>query len=97
VSQLDLAELKRHCQAVEFSDDDALLGDLQGLAEAFVQSYLRRDLETEMPGAWPAEVIGAVKFLVAHWYNNREAMAEGVAIEVPFGVRDMLAAWRDLS
>lgn len=97
MSGLSLDELKRHCSAVGFSDDDQLIQDLQDLAEAFVKGYTRKDLDALYPGAWPKQCVGAVKMLVAYWYKNREAVAEGVGSEVPFGVRDMLADQRDLS
>ncbi|WP_417723960.1 head-tail connector protein [Salipiger sp.] len=97
MSQLEVAELVRYCSAPEDGSDDALLGDLQGAAEGFVQSYTRRDLDAELPGAWPVDCLHAVKMLVAHWYQIREAMAEGAGGEVPFGVRDLLSSHRDLS
>ncbi|MEH6834813.1 head-tail connector protein [Falsihalocynthiibacter arcticus] len=97
MSQLTLDEVKRHCEAVDFTDDDTLLGDLQTLAEGFVTDYLRRDLDAEMPGAWPVACVGAVKQLVALWYVNREAAGSDGVSAVPFGVREMLAPHRDLS
>ena len=90
MSQLALADIKRYCQAVDFSADDVLLGELQAAAEAFVQTYIRRALDTEFPGAWPEPCCQAVKLLVAAWYREREA-------PVPEGVRDMLKPYRDLS
>lgn len=97
MSQVTLAEVKRHCQAVDFDDDDILLGELQAQAEEFVQTYLRRKLDTELPGAWPLACTGAVKMLVAHWYDHRAAVSDAAAFEVPLTVRDMLAPHRDLS
>lgn len=96
MSQLTLAEIKRYCQAVDFDDDDILLGELQAQAEDFVKSYTRRNLDVELPGAWPLGCTGAVKMLVAHWYDNRGGDADA-AFQVPAAVRDLLAAHRDLS
>jgi len=97
VSQLTIADIKRHCSAFDFDDDDALLDDLHKQAEEFVQKYLRRDLDIELPGQWPLGCTGAVKMLVAHWYDHRSAVSEVSNFEVPFGVRDLLAQYRDLS
>ncbi|HBB81913.1 MAG TPA: phage gp6-like head-tail connector protein [Sulfitobacter sp.] len=97
MSQVTLEEIKRQCQAQDFSDDDVYLGELQATAEEFVQNYTRRDLDTELPGAWPKTCCHAVKMLVAHWYGQREAVAQGAEATVPFGVRDLLAPHRDLS
>lgn len=90
MSQLGITDIKRHVQALDFSDDDDLLTDLQAVAEEFVQDYTRRDLDTEFPGAWPLACCQAVKMLVAAWYEDREA-------DVPAGVREMLRPHRDLS
>lgn len=97
MSQITIEEIKAHCQASDFADDDELLADLQKVAEEYVQSRIRRDLDAEVPGAWPQACVHAVKLLVAHWYANRAAVAAGVGSEVPMGVRDLLAPHRDLS
>ena len=97
MSQITLEEIKAHCQADDFTDDDDLLADLQGVAEEYVQKHVRRDLEAELPGAWPPGCVHAVKLLVAYWYGNRAAVGDGSDSEVPMGVRDLLAPHRDLS
>lgn len=96
MSQLFLADIKRHCQAEAYDTDDQVLSDYLAVAEEFVKDYTRRDLDAEFPGAWPLACIHAVKLLVAHWYQNREATGEA-AQQIPFGVRDLLAPHRDLS
>ncbi|MGY9046067.1 hypothetical protein P775_14230 [Puniceibacterium antarcticum] len=98
MSQVTLDDIKRHVNAVEFSVDDPLLGDLQAVAEEFVQSYTRRNLDEELPGAWPLACTMAVKMLVALWYDNkRDGVTEGPATEIPFGIRDLLAPHKDHS
>lgn len=97
MSQVTLDEIKRQCAAEDFTDDDVFLGELQEAAEEFVANYTRRDLDAEFPGAWPKACCHAVKMLVAHWYGQREAVASGGEMTVPFGVRDLLAPHRDLS
>ncbi|PTW39255.1 head-tail connector protein [Rhodovulum kholense] len=96
MTRIPLEELKRHCQAEGFEDDDLLLAGLGAVAERFVADYTRRDLDAAFPGGWPGPCQLAAKLLVAHWYRNREAVAEGAGAEVPLGVRDLLAAYRDL-
>lgn len=48
--------------------------------------------------AVPADILHAMKMLIAHWYENREAYvigrAAGTATEVPMGVRNLLAPYR---
>lgn len=97
MSQLTIAQVKAYCDAVDFSEDDALLTDLQAAAEAHVRDHLRRDLDAEMPGAWPEPCLLAVKLLVAHWYLHREAVSDKAGQEVPLGVTRLLAPYRDLS
>lgn len=97
MSRIALEELKRHCQALGFEDDDALLAGLGEVAEAFVEDYTRRDLDGAFPDAWPGPCQLAAKLLVAHWYRNREALADDAGAEVPLGVRDLLAPYRDLA
>lgn len=96
MSQLFLADIKRHCLAEAYDTDDQVLSDYLAVAEEFVKDYTRRDLDAEFPGAWPLACTHAVKLLVAHWYQNREAGGEA-AQQIPFGVRDLLAPHRDLS
>lgn len=44
--------------------------------------------------ALPPDVIGAIRFMAAHFYENREAVSETTLAEVPLGARDMLAPHR---
>ncbi|MBR9764140.1 MAG: phage gp6-like head-tail connector protein [Rhodobacteraceae bacterium] len=97
MSQLTIAQVKAFCDAADFSDDDELLADLKDAAEAHVKDHLRRDLDAEMLGVWPAPCLMAVKLLIAHWYLHREAVSEKAGQEVPLGVTRLLAPYRDLS
>lgn len=46
----------------------------------------------------PPPLIEAIKLLVAHWYENREASLVGVtSSELPFGLMDILNRYRDWS
>ena len=43
----------------------------------------------------PEPILVAMHFLIGHWYTNREAIAESTKVfELPLGVRDMLAKYR---
>lgn len=97
MSQLSPADIKPHL-ALPAGDtgDDLLIQDYINAAEAHVVAYTRRDLDTEFPSGWPAPVLQAVRFLVGHFYANREAVAATGRSEVPLGVKAMLAPWRDL-
>lgn len=99
MSGIPLEVIKRHCQADDFDDDDALLAELQVNAEGYVAGYVRRDLDTEFPDGWPEKDFGgSVKMLVAFWYENRSGTDAGAGWDnVRKAVGDMLAPMRDLS
>lgn len=70
--------------------DDALLTRILGAAEGFVQSRLGKSLDENTPEA----VRHAVLMLAAHWYENREASAEVLMRDIPFGVNDIIREYR---
>lgn len=43
----------------------------------------------------PLELTQAVRFLVSHWYENREAFLSNHSFEVPFGVKHLLMNFRE--
>ena len=93
---IDLEALKAHCN-VTFDEDNALLDRLLAASIRHVQSVLGFAIDdtTEFPAGTPEDVEQAVLMLAAHWYENREGSIVGVsAIEVPFGVADILANHR---
>lgn len=92
MTKVSPAEMKRHCQADDFDDDDDLLVDLQANAEAYVQGIVRRDLDVE---GWPKACNGAVKMLTAFWYDTRHG--GGGWDGVRSAVSDMLSGERNLS
>lgn len=97
MSQLSPADVKPHL-ALPAGDtgDDVLIQQYIDAAEAHVVNHLRRDLDAEFPAAWPAPILQAVRFLVGHFYLNREAVVVGQAVVLPLGVSMMLAPYRDL-
>ncbi len=42
----------------------------------------------------PQAIRTAIMLMVAHWYNNREASAEGQLSEIPFGASALIAPFR---
>lgn len=97
MSQLTPAAVKPHL-ALPAGDtgDDALIQDYIDSAEAHVVAYTRRDLDAEFPGGWPADILQPVRLLVGHFYLNREAVSSGQMVEIPLGVKALLAPHRDL-
>lgn len=97
MSQLTPAAIKPHLAlAAGDTGDDPLIQGYIDAAEVWVGKHLRRDLDNEFPGGWPPPILQAVRLLVGHWYMHREAVTQGQLAEVPFGVAQMLAPYRDL-
>jgi len=98
MSQISVADVKPHLSvASDDTGNDTLIQGYIDAAEAWVVSHLRRDLATEFPTDWPPAILQAVRMLVAHWYEAREAVAAtpgGAA--VPYGPKALLAPYRDL-
>lgn len=92
---VDLAQIKAQVQAEESTADDVLLSAYLASAIAFVDAHLRRDLEADFRDGWPAPMDQAVRLIVGHWYSHRSAVDKSAAA-VPFGVKDMLAPYRNL-
>ncbi|MAZ83133.1 MAG: DNA-packaging protein [Hoeflea sp.] len=92
-------EAKAHLNILE-DDDDALISGQLKAAESHVERLLgyrfasvEWDAET-----LPDDIRQAVLQLAAHWYENREASVVGVSANaIPFGVREILAEWREYS
>lgn len=56
------------------------------------------DDATQFPDGTPADLEQAVLLLAAHWYENREAALisnAAQAIELPFGVQQIVAEYRN--
>lgn len=98
MSQISVADMKPHLNvAADDAESDGIIGNYIEAAEDMVAKYVRRDLNAEFPAGWPAAILQAVRLLVAHYYENREAVTAGPKASVlPFGVEALLAAERDL-
>jgi uncharacterized phage protein (predicted DNA packaging) len=90
---LDLADIKAHLNITDDADD-ALLTEKIAVAEDWVEHFLGCELSDfdEVPGG----VREAIRQLVAHLYENREASLVGVSAEaLPFGLIDLLSPHRE--
>ncbi len=92
---IDVADAKAHMNIVS-NDDDAVISAKIEAAEAWIERWLPQSF-ADM-GAVPADLKEAIRQLVAHLYENREATITGVtAEEIPFGVWDLIAPHRAYS
>lgn len=89
---LALDDAKAHLN-VFVTDDDTLIQNKIAAAEAWIGQYIGQDLNTLSP--FPDPLKEAIRQLVAHLYNNREASLIGINIvdNCP-GLFDLLAPYR---
>lgn len=88
-------DVKQHLNIVG-DEDDALLAGKIDAAEAFVGRWTVTPL-AEMETV-PADLLEAVRQLVGHWYENREASIVGVSAEqTPLGFWDLVNPHREWS
>lgn len=88
MSIISVEETKRHLN-ITSSDDDALIADLIASAEAYTDRWLEAKLADLDPV--PADLKHAIKMLVGHFYENREASLVGIsADELPLGFWDIV-------
>jgi hypothetical protein len=97
MSVLTVNDIKAHLNIVGTADD-TLLGEKIAAAEELVAAYIGQDDLADMDPV-PATVKEAVRLLVAHWYEQREAAVVGLtggvsSTEIPFGVAELLRPHR---
>lgn len=86
-----LEQAKAHLNRSEINTDDAVIQQKLDAATAWVLEYIADEYRDEPP----TPVVEAVFQLMAHWYQNREGVAVGVAAEtLPLGIRTLLAPYR---
>lgn len=98
MSTVDIALLKQHVRADDFSDDDVYLTHLLDAAEAYVCDATHRtpaELAQE-DGALPATLQQAVLLIAGHWYNQREAVSGVQMAEVPYTLQALIKPYRKL-
>lgn len=82
---VDVKSIKRHLNMDGFTADDLYLAELEEAAEAAIRHRINRKLSdiADCQGNIPDDLKLCIKFLVATWYANREAIAYGEPRKVP--------------
>lgn len=95
---VDLALLKKHVKADDFSDDDQYLQHLLDAAEQHVCRATNHDVIDELDenGETPLPIVQAILMLAGHWYNQREAVSGVNMVEVPYSFSALLKPYRRL-
>lgn len=103
MATVDLALLKKHVNADDFTADDTYLQHLLDAAEAHVIGMTNRTAaELMVPGSsegttvLPAQLQQAVIMLAGHWYNQREAVSGVQMAEVPHSLQALVKPFRQL-
>lgn len=88
---VDLAAAKLHCR-VDHDDDDAAITAMIAAASDHLTSV---GVDTTTPPV-PPSVEHAVLMLVAHWYENREAVSDVKTAAVEIGVDRLIQPYREV-
>lgn len=98
MATVDIALLKQHVRADDFSDDDAYLTHLLEAAETYVCSATNRTSAelVQDDGKLPATLQQAVLMIAGHWYNQREAVSGVQMAEVPYTLQALIKPYRKL-
>lgn len=101
MATVDLALLKQHVRADDFSDDDQYLAHLLEAAEQYVTAATNRSgdelLELGDGENLPAMLQQAVLLIAGHWYNQREAVSGVQMAEVPYTLQALIKPYRKLA
>ncbi len=100
MATVDLALLKKHVRADDFSDDDEYLTHLLTAAEQHVCRATNRSTEEMLQmggGTFPAELQQAILLIAGHWYNQREAVSGVQMAEVPYTLQALIKPFRKLT
>lgn len=99
MATVDIALLKMHVRADDFSDDDAYLQHLLDAAEQYVCEATNRTSEELAKlggGKLPVTLQQAVLLIAGHWYNQREAVSGVQMAEVPYTLQALIKPYRKL-
>jgi Phage gp6-like head-tail connector protein len=89
MSAVQLADAKAQLNLTT-TDDDVLVQALIDAAESYIAPFV------ELAPMNDPAVLQAIKLLVSHLYENREASLVGItAQELPFGLFDLLTPYRE--
>ncbi|NLS04613.1 phage gp6-like head-tail connector protein [Rhizobium sp. P32RR-XVIII] len=94
MSSISVMDIKQHLNIdAEDDADDTMLTAKIDAAQQWIEKFIGTPI-AEIEGQ-PAPVLEAMRILVGHLYENREATLVGVSAEMlPFGVFDLLAPYR---
>lgn len=99
MATVDIALLKMHVRADDFSDDDQYLQHLLDAAEQYVCKATNRTTDELLElggGELPAMLLQAVLLIAGHWYNQREAVSGVQMAEVPYTLQALIKPYRRL-
>ncbi|WP_294610886.1 head-tail connector protein [uncultured Bacteroides sp.] len=99
MATVDIALLKQHVRADDFSDDDQYLQHLLEAAQQYVSNATNRtsdELAEIGGGKLPATLQQAVLMIAGHWYNQREAVSGVQMSEVPYTLQALIKPYRKL-
>ncbi len=89
---VSLAQAKAHCR-VDHDDDDAVITAMIAAASDHLTSI---GVATDADPSHPA-VDHAIMMLVAHFYENREAVEQVATVAVALGVDRLVQPYREIS
>ncbi|MEO9337210.1 head-tail connector protein [Mesorhizobium sp. SB112] len=88
MSVITLDDAKAHLNIITDADDALIIAKIEA-AEAYVDRWLETKLADMTPV--PADLKEAIRQLVGHFYENREASLVGIsADELPLGFREII-------
>ena len=99
MSVVNIALLKKHVRADDFSDDDTYLQHLLNAAEQYVFDATNRTKAEILAlggGEIPVTLQQAVLLIAGHWYNQREAVSGVQMAEVPYTLQALIKPFRKL-
>lgn len=89
---LTLPEIKMHLRIDELeTEEDAYLEQLEMASRLYIETILRRDITA----AVGENVKMAQRFLIGHYYRNREAVGSDKLVALPLAVDALLSPERD--
>lgn len=97
MSIITVADAKAHLNITTDADDTLLEGKIEA-AEAFIDGWLPEDGKLADMTTVPGDLQEAIRQLVGHLYENREATLVGIsAEELPLGFWEVVSQYREWS
>ncbi|WP_275789107.1 head-tail connector protein [Pararhizobium gei] len=95
---IDIPRAKAQLNILD-DQDDVLIGRKIAAAESFINRRLGFDMAVKYGDSdVPADLQEAILQLVAHWYENREAVLIGISSQaLPSGLDDIIRDYRNWS